>query len=455
MGTRRWTTGTRRPRRPVLLVLAGLTALGACLAVTPAFAADRASPGPVAASTTTPGRAGPGPREGASPTDVAAPTGHDGRDGRKNRLQPPRRNTTPNPNCTLAVPPAPLTAAGLATPYELRGSGGGGDCHEADPAQSAFVEATVLDPATGALSVYHPLVVDAGTRPAAPPVPVTLPPAAVVGLWFGFQGDTLTLTTAPADRQACVNGLPGSPFGQFADCNGAAFFAAANAAIAAGTLKVPALGTGRDGLPCPTTRDFGVVDQDQSDNLVTRYVAARDGRIAQDTPATAGLGAVLTNASDNGLLASAIDPALGCTPFSAPDLTAGGAPTSALALNELQAAADQAAPVATVPLVDPMVEVGNRIDRAKVALYRAGVDMAPIGATDAGDGAAYCRNLAAVAPVRLARDRAFTQAAPSPDPAAATTLFGFLTQRLTASWENLGCRGLVHTGPPTVDGGRR
>jgi hypothetical protein len=251
-----------------------------------------------------------------------------------------------------------------------------------------------------------------------------------------------------------VTGLPNSPFGQFAHCNGTAFFAAANAAISAGKLTVPPLGVGRDGLPCPTTRDFGVVDQDQSDNLVTRYLATRDGRIAQDTPANAALGrTVLTNASDNGLLVSAIDPALGCTPFTAPDLTAGGAPTPSLALNELQAAADQAAPVAAVPLNDPMVKVDDHTSTAKTNLYRAGVDMTPLGAGDPGDGAAYCRNLAAVAPDRLARDRAFTQAVPSPDPAAARTLFRFLTQRLATSWQNLGCQELVHAGPPKVGGG--
>jgi hypothetical protein len=59
-----------------------------------------------------------------------------------------------------------------------------------------------------------------------------------------------------------------------------------------------------------------------------------------------------------------------------------------------------------------------------------------------------------VAPDRLARDRAFLQAAASPDPAAARTLFGFLTQRLATSWQNLGCQDLVHVGPPKVDGAR-
>src|SRR5947209_12298961 len=82
----------------------------------------------------------------------------------------------PNPNCTLVVPANPLTAQGLATPYQLVATDRRkGACHEANPAQSAFVEASVLDPATGTISVYHPLVEDRGRTPAAAPVVPTLP----------------------------------------------------------------------------------------------------------------------------------------------------------------------------------------------------------------------------------------------------------------------------------------
>jgi hypothetical protein len=76
----------------------------------------------------------------------------------------------PNTNCTLIVPPGALTAAGLATPYRFTATDpAAGPCHEANPDQSAFVEAAILDPATGAVSVYHPLVIDDGTQPAALP----------------------------------------------------------------------------------------------------------------------------------------------------------------------------------------------------------------------------------------------------------------------------------------------
>jgi hypothetical protein len=142
---------------------------------------------------------------------------------RKQRAQDGGGGKAPNPNCTLIVPAAPRTAQGLATPYELVATNRrNGPCGQANVDQSAFVEATILDPATGALSIYRPLVIDRGTRPAAPPVMPKLAPDAVVGVWFGFQGDTLTLRGA---TDGFVNGLPGSPFGQFAYCGAPEFSA--------------------------------------------------------------------------------------------------------------------------------------------------------------------------------------------------------------------------------------
>src|SRR6185369_6410888 len=144
----------------------------------------------------------------------------------------------------------------------------------------------------------------------------------------------------------CVNGTPNSVFGQFAYCNAPAFFAAANKAVKAGQLAIPPLATAPDGKPCPTTRDFGVVDQDQSDNVTATYLLTADGRTAQATDANANALAgaqVITNASDNGLLVNFIDKAIGCDAFTAPDLANNGTPTSSLALDELQAGL-QAAP---------------------------------------------------------------------------------------------------------------
>ncbi|HEY4026666.1 MAG TPA: hypothetical protein VGO86_09565, partial [Candidatus Dormibacteraeota bacterium] len=171
----------------------------------------------------------------------------------------------PAMNCGLIVPDDPTSARGLATPWQLT-SAGQGACHESNPVQAAFVEAAVIDPATGRVSVYDPLVIDRGTRPAIRPARPALPPDAVVGVWVGFNGNALTLRGPGAD--ACIAGVDGSTFGQNAFCNATAFFETANQAIRSGKLAVPALGTARDGKPCPTTRDFSVVDQDQSDNSV-------------------------------------------------------------------------------------------------------------------------------------------------------------------------------------------
>src|SRR5213078_144826 len=99
-------------------------------------------------------------------------------------------------------------------------------------------------------------------------------------------------------------------------CDAPAFFQAANDAVSAKKLTIPAAQTAKDGLPCPTVRDFAVVDQDQSDNVITTYLMNAEGRVAPNTAANrAKLGgntSVVKNGSDNGLVNKFIDPALGC-----------------------------------------------------------------------------------------------------------------------------------------------
>lgn len=366
-----------------------------------------------------------------------------------------------NQNCALIAPAQPLTAQGLATPYQLTAQDGdNGPCHEANAAQAAFVQGVILDPATGKVSIYNPLVVDKGKAPAVAPTVPTLPTGAVVALWFGFNGATLRLRDAHNGALAaanCVNGQGDSLFGQVAYCNAPQFFQTANQLIQAGTLTVPALGTARDGLPCPTVRDFAVVDQDQSDNVTTTYLTTEDGKTAQDTAANAAALAttgakVAKNASDNGLLSVAMDGALGCSPWTAPDLANGGALAPAQPLNELQAAMYQAAPAATVPSADPMVLRDGDPSLTKQNLYRAGVDQAPVASAEQAraDTLAYCRNLYTVAPARLLRDRPFFIGQPSPVPAAANNLFTFLAQRFafTFSDQGLGCVTLLHVANP-------
>jgi len=365
---------------------------------------------------------------------------------------------TVNGDCSIIVPANPLTAQGLATPYQLVATNpDNGPCNEAKKAQAAFVQGAIIDPATGAISIYNPLVIDKGTQPAAQPVLPTLPQGAVVGIWFGSNGNNLTLigTNGSLKASNCVNGVNNSNFGQFAYCNGKAFFQAANQAIQAGKLVPPALGTGRDGMTCPTVRDFGVVDMDQSDNVTTTYLVTANGQTAQMNAAnSAALQNTTTqvNGSDNRLLAVALDSALGCSPWMAPDLANAGNMASALPLNELQAAAHQAKPVALVPDHDPMVLVNNQRNLDKLNAYRAGVDQPGVNDAAQSNTESYCAFLRMVGPSRMLADAPFTIQQPSPDTAAANSLLTFLEQRFVASYEanGLNCTKLVNMPDPVT-----
>lgn len=380
--------------------------------------------------------------------------------------------TQPNMDCTIIVPPNPLSAKGLATPYQLTSTDPAqGTCNEVNSNQSAFVQAAILAPATGKISVYSPLVIDQDTKPAIPPTVPQLPRGAVVGIWFGFNGDNLTLLknhrgqVGPMGRRGhmglrgdlagghCVNGLNGSLFGQFSYCNAPAFFQAAHVAIRAGKLTIPALGTAKDGQPCPTTRDFSVVDQDQSDNVQTQYLADANGRTAQFTAANQGqLQHVITNPSDNRLLTNFIDPALGCQPLQAPDLADNNARVSALALDELQAEAHQRRPIALVPLTDPMTLVNNNPSLAKTDLYRIGVDQIPASTMNRASGTVYCQNLVktGLPRIKLDMDMALTSKATSPAPDVANSLFTFLALRFNTTYTILNCAALLNTPNPVT-----
>lgn len=370
----------------------------------------------------------------------------------------PFRAAAQNPDCTLIVPANPLSATGLATPYQLTATNPvNGPCDEtlktADGfVQAAFVQAAVIDMLTGQISIYNPLVINKGTAPAVNPVPPHLPLLNVVALWFGYNGGNLTLTSASPSTLTgndCHQGM-----GQFAYCNAPAFFLAANTQILLGSLKVPPLGFGTDHRPCPTVRSFAVVDQDQSDNLPTTYLIAASGKVAQYTAANliALPGAkVLGNPSDNRLTDVFLDGALGCTPWTAPDLANPGHPVPALPLNELQAAAYQGAPSALIPmnhpfaLVPPVTGVPNL---AKVNEYRAGVDQFPAIFSSDASTATYCSNLLSEATAKLVLDRVLFTAAASPFPNEANSLFTFMAMRLHDTWDNLTCSTFISVANP-------
>jgi hypothetical protein len=250
-----------------------------------------------------------------------------------------------------------------------------------------------------------------------------------------------------------------SSFTQVAACNAVAFFQAANTAIQAGQLTVPNPGTATDGQQCLTTRNFGVIDQDQSDNVTTEYLANANGQIAQDTAANTQAqpnSVVLANGSDNGLIDFFVDPATGCTPWKVPNLADNGTPAPALPLDELQAAAfagQSGGPAALVPLNDPMVLDNNGNQNAdKANSYRSIMDQAalPAGPTPAE----YCGDMESIQGVRLQQDVNLLIGQTSPAPALASNLFTFLAMRLQQSFGNLNCQGfgLQNDVSTTVDG---
>src|SRR5579863_8826210 len=353
-------------------------------------------------------------------------------------------------NCSLSVPANPLSAAGLATPWQL-----GDGCSMANAGtEGAFVEATILSP-NGQLQVYSPLVVTAGTTPAATPVAPRIARGSQVIIDVGFNGTNLVLQGRGARQGNCVDALGQSVIGQVSACNAVGFYRLANFEIATGRLHVPATGTAGDGQPCLTTRSFALVDQDQSDNVITSYLINANGQTAQNTTANAGALAgaqTLVNGSDDKLLAAFVDPATGCTPFTAPDVTDPAGSSASQALNELSALVNQQGVIAVVPPNDEMTLVGGAYSIAKTNVYRSLVDQPLLaGNTNATQVAmAYCQNMSNIAPARNQLDMTREAGVGSPVPAVGNDLATFLGNRLAMSFANLGCNNFGLTVPVAV-----
>lgn len=351
-------------------------------------------------------------------------------------------------DCLLTIPANPLTAAGLSTPYVVSSSDPAVSCKQADV--GSFVQGAILDLQTGALYVYNPLIIDAGSTAAVPPVVPNLPANYVAALWFGTNGNSLTLVgtgNSLSDGQ-CINGSPGSIFGQVSYCNSPAFFYAAYYMVSIGKLIVPQLGTALDGQSCPTTHSFFVVDQDETDNVVTSYLIAPNGRSAQNTAINRKKypnATVITNGSDERLL-TLMNTGLGCSDFRAPDLADPGQLVPSVAGNEISANFRQQRPVALVPSTDPMVLLGSgATSLQKVNLYRIGFGQPLITTINQANPTVYCQNMANVFPTRMLnrKTKALLSAQPSPDPAMATNLYLFLAQRFVTSYQMLNCSGLL------------
>jgi hypothetical protein len=381
--------------------------------------------------------------------------------------------------CDLIIPANPLSAQGLATPYQLTGPNGEtpaqSGCEMSNGAKlGAFVQATILDPATGALSVYEPLVITKGTKPDLPPgtthmsAPV-LPAGAVVTLDFGFNGSNLVVQGATSSTLAdanCVSGQAGSSFGATAFCNGASFFSAVGQAEREGLLKVPSPGTSTSIVPsggalgtgqeCPVTRNFEVADLDPGVGVTTRYLLnPLTGQTAQYSNSDSSfiVGATtVQSSSENSILDQYIDPVLGCTPFQAPDLSNDNVPTTSEALDEIAAGAYQPKTAALVPENDTVVQAGGKNNAGKTDLYREGLGQAPAESQSAASSSPqnYCQNLVNLQTPFLAANAKVLATAQSPVSADADNLLTFLAYDLNASFTSLGCQQFHLTNPVTL-----
>jgi len=388
----------------------------------------------------------------------------------------PATTLTANANCDIIVPANPLTAKGLATPYQLTGTDGQtpakSGCEMVNAANlGAFVQATILDPATGVLSVYDPLVVTKGTRPAVVPRVPRIPANAVVTIDFAFNGKELfqvgATPTTLADAN-CVNGQTGSIFGKVSFCNGINFFSAVDKDRRAGLLKVPSLGTsdtiissGGDlgtGKVCPVTRNFEVAGQDAGDNVTAEYLLnPLTGQTAQDTTSNAGNMAgprLLFSRSDSTMLDRYLDPLLGCTPFQVPDLANEDVPTTSQALDEILAGADQPKIAALVPESAETVRGGdNDFDAAKTDMYREELGQASVSnqSNKTSDPEMYCQNLVDIQTPFLAANQKLLATGQSPATAVGDNLLTFMADGLNTSFTDLGCQNYRLTNPVAIE----
>jgi hypothetical protein len=179
--------------------------------------------------------------------------------------------------------------------------------------------------------------------------------------------------------------------------------------------------------------------------VVTTYLLTVNGQTAQDTAANAKslTGATaIANGSDDRLLANFVDPANGCTAFSATNTTDVAGTSGAQALNELSARVNQTGTIAVVPVNDEMTLVDKHFSIAKTNVYRSLVDqpLLPADVNPQAVAADYCQNMVNIAAAHnqlgMARDLNFA----SPVPATGDNLATFMGARLAASFGVLKCQ---------------
>ncbi|MGH7866263.1 MAG: hypothetical protein ACREP9_01220, partial [Candidatus Dormibacteraceae bacterium] len=221
-----------------------------------------------------------------------------------------------------------------------------------------------------------------------------------------------------------------------------------------GKLQVPALEKAKDKQPCPTSRDYSLVPNYQSMNSGARYLVTSDGTTAQDTAQNM---AALPNASkqfsgsQEGQFRGAVNHALGCNEWRATDLADPTHMVDSIALNELQAAADQGSSAALTPYNAPFVMSGRKPDLAKLNAYRTALDQPTVATLDQADPHDYCQNLLSQGLPRIVLDKKLTVGQASPLPTAASNLYNLEALRFHNAYSELGCtKQLENVNPITL-----
>lgn len=367
-------------------------------------------------------------------------------------------------DCLLQVPNDPLNT-GLFQPWYVSTDPNSDiQCSQLNPGTEVFVEATILDELTGNFFVYNPLVIDSGTTPAIQPEIINLPNKSIVAIHFGTNANSITLIPSICDpnlncassleQGLCVNGITGSVFGQFSHCNAVKFFEKVGKLILNGVVNIPPLKNSTLCDLCPTTRSFSIVDQDQSDNVLTRYIITTDLQLAQDTEVNRNILKVLkiiSNGSDNRVLSDFVNPAIGCKSFSAPDLANNTIYKYSLALNEIEAnLTDPNSPdTALIPSGNPMCLVNDTVNLEKMNAYRMGVAQPIVNQIDPEDNKNYCNSMLRITiPFLILHKIEFiNSAAPGND---ASNLLNFLIDRFINSWSILNCEVLTGIAVPLI-----
>ena len=147
-----------------------------------------------------------------------------------------------------------------------------------------------------------------------------------------------------------------------------------------------------------------------------------------------------------------MDPALGCTPFTAPNSTNPAGASASQALNELSARQNQKGTIALLPVNNPQLLVGGQFSLGKTNMYRIETDMAllPLNTNLTRNAAQYCQDMINIATPRLKLDAPMETGTASPVPDLGNNLATFLAARLSGSFDNLNCKNYGLTNPVTL-----